>query len=61
MAIIIKIFVTFDTICLYYNRANGIIRHDDCITLPAMFGSVAVFVVLDPGHLIFTTLDPCMG
>lgn len=61
MAIIIKVFVTFDTIWLCYNRANDIMRHDDCITLPVIFGSTDMSVVLDPGHLlIFTTLGPCV-
>lgn len=60
MAIIIKIFVTFDIIWLCYSRENDIMRYDVCITHLVIFGSTDIFVVLDPGLLLFTTFDLCM-
>lgn len=61
MAIVIKIFVTFDTVWLCYSREKDIMRYDICIDPPqVIFGSTDIFVVLDPGLLIFTTFDPCV-
>lgn len=42
MAIIIKIFVTFDTIWLDYNRASDILRQDDYTSYMLIFGSTVM-------------------
>lgn len=48
MVIIIKIFVTFDTVWLDYNRASDILRQDD-YTSACLYLVVQSCVVLDPG------------